>query len=84
MMVVTSWLVAECDSLLSLNIKCSNTKYRETNKQYNNVNKVEISDSVLEIELDIEELCELIPSICSQKWCRSRTRSPEIKAICKT
>lgn len=50
-----SWI----DSALSVGIKCSNTKHRETNTEYNNVNKVEISDSILENELDLEELCEL-------------------------
>jgi hypothetical protein len=57
-MAATSWLVGECDSTLGVNIKCYNTKLGETNKQYNNVCKAETSNSVQEIELDVEELCE--------------------------
>jgi hypothetical protein len=58
-MAATVWLVIECDSILSVNIKCSKRKYRESNKQFYNVNDVENSDSILEIELDSEQLCEL-------------------------
>jgi hypothetical protein len=53
--VVTTWQMTECDSVSCVIIKCSKRKYSETN----NVNYVEINYSILEIELDLEELCEL-------------------------
>jgi hypothetical protein len=51
--------VTECDSILSVNIKCTKTTYSEFNKKFNNVNKEDNRDDILEIDLDLEELCEL-------------------------
>jgi hypothetical protein len=51
--------VCECDNTLSKNIKCSKRKYSERNKELNDVNNVEISYSILEMDLDQRELCEL-------------------------
>jgi hypothetical protein len=57
--MATTWQVTECDSISSAIIKCSKRIYSETKKQFKNVNDVEINDSIFEIELDLEELCEL-------------------------
>jgi hypothetical protein len=39
-----------------VNIQCSRTKYSETTKQHKELNSVTNGDSVLKIELDIDEL----------------------------
>jgi len=52
----TTWLVGDSVSTLSVNIQCSRTKYRETNKQYKELNSVINGISILKIELDKDEL----------------------------
>jgi hypothetical protein len=43
---------------LSINLKSSKGKCSETNKQFNNVNYIKSSGSILDIEQDLGELCE--------------------------